>query len=186
MTLNAIRLKRRDMNSPDINAIRNYVAYGSVGASTVRGLKTKGVAAAARKALQRVDLKPYGRSKNSRFHLLLDRDTERVRLALPRGARHWGVARKVLNIFLRGALYNTYLNLEFKLSVNEANFEIPLDSVSASGIRNARTQRPRPRWDGVKHVTPESNRIFQDSAKEIAEERGTSRVHLDAEFWGGR
>lgn len=174
------------MKSPDIEAIHRYVAYGSVGASTVRGLRTKGVVAAARDALRRIDLQPYGVATPAAFLSQLDGDTEFVRLSLPKAAQHWGVARKLLNIFLRGALYNTYLTGHFGLSELDACYEIPLDSLSAAGIREHTSARPRPRWSGVKHVTPESNEHFQKLAADIASEKGTIRVHLDALFWGGR
>jgi len=174
------------MTPPYIDSIHRYIAYGSVAASTVRGLRTKGVVAAAREALHNVDLKPYGVATADSFRSRLDADTENVRLALPDGMQFWGVARKVLNIFLRGALYNTYLTAHFGLSDLDACYEIPLDSLSAAGIRDNTSERPLPRWVGVKYVTPEINDQFQELATTIAAERDTLRVHLDAMFWGGR
>jgi len=174
------------MANPDITSIHRYIAYGSVGASTVRGLRTKGVVAAARDALRSIDLQSYSSAKAETFALLLDSDTDAVRRSLPTGARFWGVARKVLNIFLRGSLYNTYLNDHYGLSSLEHCFEIPLDSLSANGIRDNMKSLPKPRWVGVKNVTPEINDCFQRLATEIATERDTLRVHLDAVFWGGR
>ena len=171
---------------PDIDAIHRYVAYGSVGASTVRGLRTKGVVASAREALRKVDLTPYGNATTASFRRTLDVDTENVRLALVDGAQYWGVARKVLNIFLRGSLYNTYLTEHFGLSRLDACYEIPLDSLSATGIRDNTTARPLPKWVGVKYVTPEINDHFQRLATDIAVAKQTYRVHLDAMFWGGR
>ncbi len=171
---------------PDIDAILRYIAYGSVGASTVRGLRTKGVVATAREALRSVDLNPYGTATAESFREILDTDTENVRLALVEGARYWGVARKVLNIFLRGSLYNTYLTEHFGLSRLAACYEIPLDSLSASGIRDNTSERPLPKWVGVKYVTCEINDHFQQLATTIAAEKKTLRVHLDAMFWGGR
>jgi hypothetical protein len=171
---------------PDISSIQRYVAYSSVGASTVRGLKTKGVVASAREALFKIDLKRYGKATPKSFRMFLDRDTELVRQSLVKGAQHWGVARKVLNIFLRGALYNTYLNEHYGLSKIEALFEIPLDSLSANGIRDNITTGPVPKWVGVKNVKSEMNETFQQLATKIAAEKQTLRVHLDAIFWGGR
>ena len=174
------------MADPDIAAIHRYVAYGSVGASTVRGLRTKGVVAAARDALRTIDLQPYSSASAETFATLLDSDTEAVRVALPDGVQFWGVARKVLNIFLRGSLYNTYLSAHYGLSSLDHCYEIPLDSLSANGIRDNTETLPKPRWVGVKNVTPEINDCFQTLASEIATQRGTLRVHLDAVFWGGR
>lgn len=172
--------------TPDIASIRRYIAFGSVGASTVRGLRKKGVVAAARNALAQVRLEHFATNSDTRFRNSLDAETERVRRALPNETQFWGVARKVLNIFLRGSLYNTYLNAHYKLSPAERCFEIPLDSLSASGIRRETLVRPRPRWVGVKHVTPAINDVFQALAAEIAAARQTVRVHLDAVFWVDR
>ena len=174
------------MKSPDIDSIQRYIAYVSVGASTVRGLRTKGVVAAARDALRKVDLSRYAETDKNTFGKILDLDTNRVKRKLPENAQHWGVARKVLNIFLRGCLYNVYLNKHYKLSKLESYFEIPLDSLTANGIRDATTAKPKPRWPGVKHVNAEINKTFQKLASEIANEKDTYPVHLDAIFWGGR
>lgn len=169
-----------------IDAMHRYVAYCSVGASTVRGLRTSGVVAAARDALRRVELGPYGSGTPKAFRSRLDRDTGLVQGSLPDGAQFWGVARKLLNIFLRGALYNTYLNPHYGLSALEDRYEMPLDSLSASGICDLSATRSLPRWTAVKHVTSEINEQYQLRAESIAVAHGTARVHLDAIFWGGR
>lgn len=171
---------------PDIKLIQHYIAYTSVGASTVRGLRKKGVVSAARKALCSIRLKPYGNTTPESFRKLLNGDTEKIRLALPPETQYWGVARKVLNIFLRGALYNTYLSSHFGLAGSDACYEIPLDSITAMGIRAHSSQRSVPRWVGVKNVTAEINDQFQSLATEIAVAKQTLRVHLDAMLWGGR
>lgn len=172
--------------SPKIEDIQRFIAYGSVGASTVRGLRTKGVVVSGRKALRKVDLAPYGHATAESFRRMLDRDTERVRRSLADGAQFWGVARKVLNIYLRNALYNTYLTAHYGLAGLEPYCEVPLDSLSAKGILSHARERPLPRWVGVKYVTPEINSHFQRLAATVAAESKTSRIHLDALFWGGR
>lgn len=68
----------------------------------------------------------------------------------------------------------------------DSSYEIPLVSLSATGIRDHTRQRPLPKWVGVKHVIPEINERFQRLAIDIANEKQTLRVHLDAMFWGGR
>ena len=65
--------------APDIDVIQRYIAYGSVGASTVRGLRTKGVVDAVREALRDLNLKPYGDGTAKSFRKTLDADTEDVR-----------------------------------------------------------------------------------------------------------
>jgi hypothetical protein len=174
------------MENINIEYIRTYIAYGSIGASTVRGLRTKGVVDAGRTALKQVDLRRYGTTTETYFGKVLDNDSEIVLAALPKGAQFWGVARKILNIFLRNALYNIYLNQHYNLNKHENSYEIPLDSLSATGIINGTVNLSKLNWVGVKYVTPDINHVFQILAKEIANERNTHRVHLDAYFWGGR
>jgi len=94
-----------------------------------------------------------------------------------------GIARKVLNIFLRDALYTKYLSDAFNLSQAEYLFEIPLDSIVAKGIvKNSEAVQP-PRWPGVKYLKPEQSHIYQSAAHKIAEQRLIARVHLDALWW---
>ena len=80
------------------------------------------------------------------FQRRLDRQTERLRRALPQTARHWGLSRKLLNIFLRDALYTGYLSDYYRLSVAERFFEVPLDSISGKAIRKCRSGAKLPRW----------------------------------------
>jgi len=174
------------MPAPDINSIRKYVAYGSVGPSTLRNIGASGAVASARQSLANIQLGAYSRINASRFRRQLDADTETIRIAMPNGAAHFGAARKVLNIFLRGALYNTYLTSHYELELCVECYEIPLDKLSATGILGGTANKDRIRWVGVKHVTPEINSNFQRLAAELAERRGTLRVHLDAVFWGDR
>ena len=54
---------------------------------------------------------------------------------MPKGAQAWGTARKALNIFLRDALYTTYLSKRYGLPRAEASLEIPLDSITAVRLR---------------------------------------------------
>ncbi len=88
-----------------LQAIQSRAARISVGASTVRGRGNAGVVAASRSHLRRVDLSRFGQTTRARFNKNLDSATIALRDSLPRGARHWGLARKVLNIFLRDCLY---------------------------------------------------------------------------------
>jgi len=42
------------------------------------------------------------------------------------------MARKLLNIYLRNALYSTYLREAFELDTAEHLYEVPLDSIVAN------------------------------------------------------
>lgn len=163
--------------------MKTYVAYTSVGASTVRGQKTPGLVSSLRDRLGEIDLGKFARVSESDFGSLLDAETESIRRQMPGGTRHWGIARKVLNIFLRGAFYNFYLRQKFTLDRLEHLFEIPLDSLTVAGLKGRSPKRSLPRWKGVKHLTEEASAAFQKRALEIASEQEIPRVHLDIYLW---
>lgn len=166
--------------------IRTYVARYSVSASAVRGQRVPGLAAAARKYLAVVRLRSFAVGSRSRFLRNLDAHTERLRTAMPPGARTWGVARKLLNIFLRNALYTGYLRERYHLDVAEEWYEVPLDSIVAKRLRHESNGAALPRWLGVKHVTPSTSAVYQAVARRAARRLGVAPVHLDAVWWGGR
>jgi len=139
--------------------------------------------AASRAYLRRLDLKRFGEPTKSRFLEHLDAATAELRDSLPPDARHWGLARKVLNIFLRDCLYTTYLDAAFGLRKNEAFFELPLDSITAVHLKRAAGRGGLPRWPGVKHLTEPISAEFQAAATAEANNRGIPRIHLDAIWW---
>jgi hypothetical protein len=108
--------------------------------------------------------------------------TVSLQKSLPEGAQHWGVARKVLNIFLRDALYTVYLREAFHLAEAERHFELPLDSVTGRQLCAAVGEQ-LPRWSGVRHLTAELSERYQRHAALVADAHGTYRVHLDAYWW---
>ncbi len=113
----------------------------------------------------------------------MDDHTERLQGSLPAPARHWGIARKALNIFLRDALYTTYLNERFGLRQAEPFFEVPLDMLTATEIKRASGRASLPAWPGVKHILPSLSQQFQRAADAQTKRRGVARVHLDAVWW---
>jgi hypothetical protein len=163
--------------------IRSRVARIAVSASAVRGRGNKGVVPAAQRHLRHLDLAPFGTSDSGRFEKLLDHETEVLRVALPFGARRWGIARKVLNIYIRDCFYTTYLCEKFDLDQAEYLFEIPLDSFTSKGLRHDSGRGVLPPWPGVKGVTPELNAAYQKAAIPLAEKKDIARVHLDAFWW---
>jgi hypothetical protein len=112
----------------------------------------------------------------------LDACTEELRLAFPRAAQHWGIARKAMNIFLRDCLYTAYLNDEYQLESAEEFFELPLDSITAKHLR-AVPRNQLHRFPGVRYVTPAINAAFQAVALQEGRRRGLARVHLDGLWW---
>ena len=129
------------------------------------------------------DLSDFGTDSAARFGRTLDRHTKRLSRRLPRGAQHWGLARKLLNIYLRDCLYCTYLNTEFHLAPAEALFEVPLDSITARGLKQATGRGALPVWPGVRHLRPDVNAELQRFAADLARGDHIARVHLDAVYW---
>jgi len=114
--------------------IQSRTARVAVSASSVRGRGNRGTVAAARRVLGTADLRPFGTADAHAFARSLDRLTRRVLGALPATARHWGIARKVVNIFLRDAFYTRYLSDAHRLERAEPLFELPLDSYTATKL----------------------------------------------------
>lgn len=165
-----------------LQAVQSRVARGAVGASAARGRGNTGVVTAARQHFVRLNVARF-RAGPVAFRRALDRETEALRAALPKSARHWGLARKLLNIFLRDCLYTTYLAEAHQLARSERSFEIPLDSITALSVKRAGSRGALPQWPGVRHVTPALNDRFQEAAALQAAREGLARVHMDAIWW---
>ena len=108
----------------------------------------KGTLKCVRDFLQAIDLVAVSKKDASEFTDMLDDLTEKLRRAMPKGARKWGAARKCLNLFFRDAFYNFYLRKTYKLKKFERYLEIPLDSYVGRALR-VEDQNP-PRWRTVK------------------------------------
>lgn len=165
-----------------LQAIQSRTARVAITASASRGRGNRGVVAGAREFMRQLDLSAFGRNPAT-FSLALNRSTRSLLKSLPRGARHWGVARKLLNIFLRDCLYTSHLCDAFRLQRAEAAFEVPLDSVTAKSLKRIAGRGGLPQWPGVRHVTPALSRVFQAAAQVEAEKHNVARVHLDAIWW---
>lgn len=168
-----------------IRAMQWRAARIAAGASATRH-QGKGTAKAAREWLCRLNLRRFAVSDAVVFQERLDHATERLVAALPPGARSWGLARKLLNIFLRDVLYTTHLSSHFRLRRLEPVLEIPLDSITADQLRSRMRRRVLPRWRGVKHLTSEVSEHYQSHALAVARRKGVARVHLDTFWWGER
>lgn len=165
-----------------LKAIQSRAARMAVGASAVRGRGNAGTAAAARKYFVELDLWAFS-VEPEEFRRVLDKHTERLLKKLPEKARHWGIARKILNIFLRDCLYTGELERAFKLATAKEAFELPLDSITVKALKRDHKRGELPRWKGVKNLTkPESHR-YQEAALATALRKGVRRVDLDAFWW---
>jgi hypothetical protein len=164
-----------------LKALQSRAARVAVTASAVRGSGNKGIVRAARRYLGQMNLGPFGSSDAMAFAAALDSETDGLCAVLPVGARHWGVARKLLNIFLRDCFYTSYLATDFCLHSSERLLELPLDSITVKHLKRA--VEGLPRWKGVRHLSPPLSQQLQEAAGKEAERKGIARVHLDALWW---
>jgi len=131
-----------------------------------------------------VKLGSFATRDRASFERALDGHTRRLIVALPKRGATWGLARKLLNIFLRDSLYTGYLSKAYGLASAEGLLEIPLDSITAKHLRKAAPELPR--WRGVRHLDPHVSAAYQAAALLVAKRERTARVHLDAYWWGAR
>lgn len=172
------------IRSEVLRAMQRRCARVAIGSSAMRGAGSKGVIEAARLFLGGLDLSRFGTTSRERFDRQLNLTTQRLVRRLPPKARHWGLVRKGLNVFLRDCLYTAYLRERYRLDRAESFFEVPLDSITAKRLRA--TDRDLPRWRGVRHLNWRTSRAYQQAAEKLAHGWGTARVHLDAVWWGAR
>lgn len=132
----------------------------------------------------RVKLARFATRDRVAFERALNAHTRRLMAVLPKSGATWGLARKLLNIFLRDSLYTGYLSNAYGLASAERLLEIPLDSVTAKKIRKAAPNLPR--WRGVRYLDPDVSAAYQTAAWLVAQQKGTARVHLDSYWWGAR
>lgn len=167
-----------------LKMIQHRTARVAITASATRRQGADGVVRCARDFVVSLKLAPFGTRDQRAFTRQLDAATRRLRACLPRRVATWGLARKLLNIFLRDSLYTSYLAKEHGLAAAERFLEIPLDSITAKRIRKEVPELPR--WPGVKHLDPDRSAAYQAAALFIARQHGVARVHLDAYWWGAR
>src|SRR5207253_2583087 len=113
----------------------------------------------------------------------LDRSTNELCAVLPRNDQYWGLARKILNVFLRDCLYTGYLAEAYHLQCIERYLELPLDSITTKQLRRVAGRGVLPSWPGVRQVTPDVSAQFQAVAAKEAKNQKIARVHLDALWW---
>jgi hypothetical protein len=151
--------------------------------SAARRMGPQGTLEAARTFLRQLDLRDFSNPKS--FALSLEAATLLMKDDLPHNARHWGSARKFLNLFLRDATYNYHLREAFDLQRIEKELELPLDSFSAKGVMEEAKNIKLPRWRGVIHLLPEVSDNYQRAASMIASSKSPPicRAHLDLIYW---
>lgn len=171
------------MNKKMLTLIQDHTAELAVTPSALRNQGSRNVLPAARRFLKKLRLNRFSVNSRRKFREVLDSHTVALQKSLPTGARHWGSARKALNLFLRDALYNRYLSRHYGLNRVERWLEVPLDSFVATGIRKALPLDALPRWKGVKTLKPNLSDRYQAAARRVARAEGTPPVHLDLKWW---
>jgi hypothetical protein len=166
-------------------AIQKHVAQISANSSSIRNQGATGMIPVAQKFLRELNLSDFVSSGERAFLARLDTTTDSLAAAFPRGGQHWGIARKILNIFLRDSRYNCYLSDRHELATIETWLEVPLDSHVASNLR-AHADRlgvSIPRWTTIKALRPTASEEYQRLASKVASELGIYRAHLDLLWW---
>ena len=163
-------------------AIQSRVARIAVAPSSVRG-RTAGATQTARNFFSALSLQQLGATDAENFAAELDRHTARLAAKLPSAAWQWGLARKLLNIFLRDCAYNAYLRSKFGLGRMERHLELPLDSITARTLRFAVGRNQLRPWPGLTGLSKQLNADYQRAATKIARSRRMRRVHLDVFWW---
>jgi hypothetical protein len=170
-------------NASFLKMVQTRAASVAIGANTLRNQGASNVVSNTREFLKRLDLRHFSAKAKTAlsFQNALDQETKKLRNALPVGARHWGAARKALNIFLRDVFYNYYLRDEYGFGKLEPWLELPLDKDAARGLRkdSKGIDKQLPRWLGVKYLKSDISKVYQDAAKHVAQRRQLARVHLD-------
>ena len=171
------------MDTRHLGFLQTRVAEVAIGASTLRNQGARGVVQSTREFLKRLDLRLFRVDNPQAYRARLEQATAELRMSLPGGTRHWGTARKALNIFLRNVLYHHYLRDECGFGRLEAWLEVPLDSNVANGLqREPRGDLPA-RWPSVKHLSLDVSNEYQGFAEHVAKHHGLVRVHLDLLYW---
>jgi hypothetical protein len=143
-----------------LRSLQARAARVAIGPSSMRGRGNEGVVDSARAFLLNVQLHTFATQDEDTFRKQLDKRTEDLRRSLPKGAVHWGLARKGLNIFLRDCVYTARLRDAFSLGGIESWLEVPLDSITGTKLHEQSDGRV-PRWKSVKGLTPELSDKYQ-------------------------
>jgi hypothetical protein len=165
-----------------IKTVQRFTSFDSIGITALRN-QNPGTLNKAREYCASLDLSKYSNLTESEFQSTLNEDTERMLDYFGFKFRAWGTARKAMNLFLRGALYNKYLSHKYSLESIEMYLEIPLDNAVAKGLRSNDKNRELPRWNGLSDLKQDACKKYQEFALKEAEKMDLYRVHLDIFLW---
>jgi len=164
--------------------MRKREANLSIGASTARHMGA-GTVKEARDFLGSLDIGSFVNDSEEALNQHLDTTT--VEFGKELTCKSWGAARKFLNIFLRGALYNRCLCDCYGLAILEPFLETPLDSHVATALRSRCNEEEGglllPPWGTIIRLEKDVSQKYQEVASRVARKKGVARVHLDVWYW---
>jgi len=165
--------------------VQQRTARVAIGASTARKMGPAGTVAAARNYLANIDLAQFAHANvdANQFNTALDMETANLQAFLPVNGRHWGSSRKFLNIFLRDAVYNSYLREFYHLHMIENLLEVPLDKNVGNRLRCEPEGVQLPVWPGVINIDAGRNRQYQAVATLVGARLAMAVCHLDLLYW---
>lgn len=172
---------------------KRRIANLAIAPGTLRNPGARGVPRAVREFLVKMDLDRFSNTSLSDFQRELNEQTEKLRTALPEGAKHWGIARKAINIYLFEAFYHKEISRRYKLESLKHFLEVPLDSQTSARIKSKgctmenkleRDMATRLKWNSIKGLSRDDSEKFQWLASRIASSMGCDRVELELFFWG--
>ena len=166
-----------------LSNMQTYVANIAISGSTLRNQGAKGVVAAAREFLGTLALKELVCIESPQYPCLLTKWTAELRSYLPVNARHWGTARKAINVFMVQTFLNKYLYREFELHRFADMFETPLDSKAASKLKKEVPETNLRNWNGIRALTEEDSTLYQQAATTLAQQYHIPRACLDTVLW---
>ena len=166
-----------------IDLFQKRIANISVGSSTVRG-QPKRTVKIAREYLKSINLRDFSRINNEEeFNHLLDVHTNKLREELP--SKSWGIARKILNLFLFQTSHDIFLNRRYSLDKLIPYLEVPLDNPNAKKLKIfAGLDGVKLEWKNIYSLEPEISAKFQKYAKNYAiKTYQCERCYLDIYWW---
>jgi hypothetical protein len=165
------------------NAIQHYVVNACITANGLRNQGAPKVVEKARQFLYKLDLKKLKSLPPPRYSSWLDRQTKKLKDALPRRARKWGTARKALNLFMCHASLNYFLREEYRLNQLAKVAEVTLDSIVAKKLRAGAGEGTLPKWEGLGGLNDKASQEYQAFATQLANKWGVNRGCLDLLLW---
>lgn len=167
-----------------LSLVQKRVANIAIGASSLRGQGPAGTIQKTRYFMAKLNLRAFKDITNRQFQQYLDKYTRELMRQFPKGARrNWGGARKAMNVFLEATFYDRLLARAYKLQNLKYHLELPLDRYVAGELKTRDVQGNLPRWAGIRNLTPEDSKKFQQYAKKVAREKGIPRIYLDLYYW---